>query len=84
VSNALEALRRAAALYDEMMNHLGGCTDGGCVIKRPTGMHTNGGCKCPSDKVKMQRAMYVANKLRAAVAELDSAAAKGGSDENKS
>ena len=22
------------------------CSDGNCVIKRPTGMHTNGGCKC--------------------------------------
>jgi len=23
-----------------------GCGDGGCQIKRPTGMHTNGGCQC--------------------------------------
>ncbi len=25
---------------------LQGCTDGGCLIRRPKGMHTNGGCKC--------------------------------------
>ena len=80
MNTALEELRKAAAFYDDMMNRLGGCSDGGCVIKRPKGMHTNGGCRCPANKVKMQKAMYVANKLRAAVAALDRAAAKGESD----
>ena len=23
-----------------------GCSDGGCQIERPKGMHTNGGCRC--------------------------------------
>lgn len=23
-----------------------GCTDGGCLFERSTGMHTNGGCRC--------------------------------------
>lgn len=23
-----------------------GCGDGNCKIRKPTGMHTNGGCKC--------------------------------------
>ncbi len=23
-----------------------GCTDGGCQIEKPKGMHTNGGCRC--------------------------------------
>ena len=23
-----------------------GCTDGNCILHRPTGMHTNGGCDC--------------------------------------
>lgn len=23
-----------------------GCGDGNCRIKKPTGMHTNGGCRC--------------------------------------
>ena len=27
-----------------------GCGDGGCVIKKPSGMVTNGGCRCrPQD-----------------------------------
>ena len=25
---------------------LKGCSDGGCVFRPPTGMHTNGGCAC--------------------------------------
>lgn len=25
---------------------LQGCGDGGCIVARPTGMHTNGGCHC--------------------------------------
>lgn len=23
-----------------------GCGDGSCIVARPTGMHTNGGCRC--------------------------------------
>lgn len=37
--------------------------NGGCVIKRPTGMHTNGGCKCWQDKIKAQRMMRAGQKL---------------------
>ncbi|QKM47755.1 hypothetical protein B7760_01779 [Burkholderia glumae] len=62
-----DKLSDALAKYNSMMDHLGGCSDGGCVIKRPAGMHTNGGCRCPKDAMKMQRAMYVANGLRDAV-----------------
>ena len=25
---------------------LTGCSDGGCIIRLPKGMHTNGGCRC--------------------------------------
>ena len=32
--------------YREMQDAIGGCSDGYCVIKKPSGMHTNGGCKC--------------------------------------
>lgn len=55
-----------------MRDGIGGCTDGGCVIKRPTGMRTNGGCKCATDKYKAQRMMYAGQKLAdAARASLD-------------
>lgn len=28
------------------MSELRGCSDGGCIIRKPEGMHTNGGCGC--------------------------------------
>ncbi len=28
-----------------------GCSDGGCILKRPVGMHTNGGCRCISTQM---------------------------------
>lgn len=73
-----EALAKALAMYDSMRDGIGGCTDGGCVIKRPTGMRTNGGCKCATDKYKAQRMMYAGQKLAdAARASLDG---RSGSD----
>lgn len=27
-----------------------GCADGSCVIRKPEGMHTNGGCRCVKQK----------------------------------
>lgn len=61
-------LVQALAAFDEHMQAIGGCLDGGCVIVKPKGMHTNGGCRCPRDYMKMQRMSYAAIKLRAAVA----------------
>ena len=29
---------------EESAEALGGCSDGNCVIHKPKGMHTNGGC----------------------------------------
>jgi hypothetical protein len=46
------------------MQAIGGCSDGGCVIVKPKGMHTNGGCRCPRDFMKMQRLAYAAINLR--------------------
>ena len=43
-----EALQEAAAILDGQgaPDYIRGCSDGNCVIVRPNGMHTNGGCKC--------------------------------------
>lgn len=30
----------------ERVNEIVGCGDGSCLFKRPTGVHTNGGCRC--------------------------------------
>jgi Uncharacterized protein conserved in bacteria len=63
--------RLGAALerYQAMAAHLGGCTDGGCLIVRPTGMHTNGGCKCPEDKTKARRLLQAGQQLAGILAQ---------------
>ena len=66
-----DALAKAVARYDELAGSIQGCTDGGCLIRKPEGMHTNGGCRCARDHVKMQRAMYAAGELRKALAEIE-------------
>ena len=35
--------------YRDLQISIGGCHDGYCVIKKPQGMHTNGGCNCLED-----------------------------------
>jgi len=39
-------LSRLAANYLAIAEQLGGCSDGSCVVLKPKGMHTNGGCRC--------------------------------------
>lgn len=56
----------ALAAYDRAVASVGGCSDGACVIIRPKGMHTNGGCRCYHDKIKAQRMMSAGQQLRAA------------------
>lgn len=29
------------------------CRDGGCAVLRPTGMHTNGGCRCVRNLIEL-------------------------------
>lgn len=42
-----------------------GCGDSGCLIERPKGMATNGGCRClegitsPERRVKIRQAIHV-------------------------
>lgn len=56
-------LREALAGWDADMAALGGCGDGGCVVVKPIGMHTNGGCRCMRDQIKSQRFARAANKF---------------------
>lgn len=39
----------------ERLTYIGGCGDGNCLIIKPIGQHTNGGCRCSYDRMKMQR-----------------------------
>lgn len=58
------------ALLDERDSYLaqiGGCGDGNCIVVKPKGMHTNGGCRCWRDGMTMQRYAYANNRLAAAL-----------------
>lgn len=62
-----------AKLYQEIAEEIGGCGDGGCIIHRPGGMHTNGGCRCAmtTDRERqrgIQRLLTVAYGLTARLA----------------
>lgn len=37
---------RVASLLGNLKDAINGCGDGNCLIRKPVGMHTNGGCKC--------------------------------------
>lgn len=52
---------------DAYLKQLGGCGDGNCIIVKPVGMHTNGGCRCSRDGMRMQRFAYAHNRFANAV-----------------
>lgn len=58
-ANIGEALR----LYRLAAEASGGCGDGNCVVLKPVGMHTNGGCRCYEDRMKAQRMMRAGQRL---------------------
>lgn len=61
------ALAEAITAYDRAADSIGTCGDGGCLVKTPVGMHTNGGCRCWTDRMKAQRMMLAGKYLRAAI-----------------
>ena len=64
-----ETLAGALEQYDQGCAAIGGCSDGYCVIQRPKGMHTNGGCRCSDDRNRMRRFASRAAYFREKVAE---------------
>ena len=73
MTNLREAAQMALDAYELRMQQIGGCSDGGCVVVKPKGMHTNGGCKCWKNQHSMQRLARASNTfveaLRAALAQ---------------
>ena len=67
----IERLGELLDQFDQGCADIGGCSDGGCVIQRPKGQHTNGGCRCSDDRIRMrrfaQRAAYFREKVRAEI-----------------
>lgn len=63
-------MTEALAEFDATIEAVGGCSDGYCCVKRPVGMHTNGGCRCAHNKFNAERVMRAAQTLRAALSSL--------------
>lgn len=54
----------------ERLTQIGGCLDGNCLVVKPTGMHTNGGCKCfRNDPIKAERVVRAYKAELTAMAE---------------
>jgi hypothetical protein len=52
-----------------------GCGDGGCVVEKPRGMHTNGGCHClmaldMGDRVRVMKRLRALRRVEAAARSL--------------
>ncbi|MCR5876980.1 hypothetical protein [Phenylobacterium sp. J367] len=60
-----------AAELDAYLRELGGCSDGHCIIIKPIGMHTNGGCRCARDEMKMRRVVFAYRRYRSAMERAD-------------
>lgn len=45
--------------FQVRLEQIGGCGDGGCMIHVRPGMHTNGGCRCSTDPLKMRQTVHV-------------------------
>lgn len=42
-----------------------GCGNGSCQIKKPTGMHTNGGCRCYREVAELSlRLAYISDEIK--------------------
>ena len=47
----------AKETLDKRLVEIGGCGDGNCIVHKRGGMHTNGGCRCWKDGIKMQQVL---------------------------
>lgn len=65
----LHAYIMAKDALNSRLLEIGGCSDGSCIVIRPKGMHTNGGCRCSRDHIKMQRLAYAYRKFDEALAD---------------
>lgn len=52
-------------LSEFLFKGIEGCLDGNCIIRKPKGMHTNGGCRCMTNFTRSQLTL-LGSRLRAA------------------
>lgn len=66
-------LQDANADLNEQLSVIGSCGNAHCIIFAPVGQHTNGGCQCWQDRMKMQRFAFAMNRYRDQVATIATA-----------
>lgn len=57
VATVARGLSEALNDLEARLADIGGCSDGYCVVERPKGMHTNGGCRCGTNRMTAERAL---------------------------
>lgn len=73
----MESIQDALKAYDAVVERIGGCGDGYCIITgRRRGQHTNGGCHCfrrPSeeDGIAIRQLILAGRRLRDAIGDID-------------
>jgi hypothetical protein len=55
MSEKLSRIQTAVEIREVQLVELGGCRDGNCIVLRTKGQHTNGGCRCSRDYIRMER-----------------------------
>ena len=66
-ADKIGAIRCLMAERDDLLSKIGGCGDGGCIIVKPLGQHTNGGCRCWMNKMTMQRFALIERRITDAI-----------------
>lgn len=60
-----DAVLALVGKFDTITTATGGCSDGYCLVTgKAKGMHTNGGCRCSTNRHAAQRVMQAARMLR--------------------
>ncbi len=67
VAKRQEVVKAALDARDAALETLGGCGDGGCIVHIRPGMHTNGGCRCATDRCIMFSYSVVERRFAEAV-----------------
>ena len=72
-NDIIALLQDAEADLNEQLSIIGSCGNAHCIILAPAGQHTNGGCLCWQDRMKMQRFAFAANRYRDRIASITAA-----------
>ncbi|MRN43426.1 MULTISPECIES: hypothetical protein [unclassified Brucella] len=72
-TDIIAMLDDAAADLNEQLSVIGSCGNAHCLILAPEKQHTNGGCQCWQDRIKMQRFAFAMNRYRDRIASITTA-----------